>query len=789
MASPRATIEEALVPSVLPGFVLLSAVVFPADVVSVQLDRPRSVLMVEENPGEDVLVACAYPEVEPVEPAGEASPDKVFRVGVACRVVQRMRMPNDTIQVVLQGVRRVRIVDVVAVDPYHRYRVTPLPPDPPSTPELERLVARCMEHVQELLRLDSGYPAEIGNLLRLNMAGPGRFADLLAINLRLSLAEKRRVAATADVRERLVLVEERLRDAIRRRKLRGELTKEVQSDLERRSRESFLREELREIRRQLGEEAEGAKEIESVRSRVEQEELPSAAREVARDEVQRLSRLAATTSEYLSVKTHLKWLLDLPWTTLRGGKIDLVHARAVLDRNHYGLDDVKERILEFAAVLDREQGAPLQSLCLVGPPGTGKSSLARSIAEATGRDFVRVSMSGVDQEEEVKGTRPTQAGAAPGAIVDALKRAGSRDPVMLIDEIDDVERDEGRDPASALVDVLDSELNGAFTDQYLEVPFDLSRVFFVATAHVAFDIPRSIRDRLEIVTLPGYTREEKFQIARRHLLPRALKRAGFAPDAVVFDDDALRTVVAGYTREAGVRSLERTLGRACRRLALMEATGKKTPRAVGSDVIAELLGPPPFEESPLLAEPAVGVATGLAWTVDGGVVQLIEAIAMGGSGRIVVTGRLGDVMRESADIAYSWVRAHAEDLSIDDKKVQNLDLHVHAPEGGVRKDGPSAGVALATALVSVFSGRPVRPDVAMTGELTLRGRVLDVGGIREKVSAAHRAGIRRVLLPARNKKDVEILTPDLKADMHFEFFDDVSQYLEAALLPAPKGKT
>jgi ATP-dependent Lon protease len=784
------TLQETPVPPEIPGFVLVSGVVFPNEVVSVQLDRPRSVRLVEDNPDESVLLACLYPAESDIE--DDDSPAAIRRktlpVGVACRLIHRMRMPNDTYQVVLQGLRRVRLVDVLRVDPTHLYRVEELDRVDPASPTLDRLMERCLAQVEELVGTDPGYSTELVNLLRLNRAGADRFADLLASRLHLSMPEKRRLAATADPRERLELLLAALREAVMRRRLRDEVSREAQNDIDRRTRETLLREEMRAIRRELGEEPDASQETERLRARVLAADLPAAARDAARDDLDRLALLPVSTPEHVAVKGHLEWILDLPWNVLGAQKVDLARAREILDRDHYGLEDVKERLLEILAVLDRDPTGPLPTVCLVGPPGTGKTSLGRSLAQACGRAFVRASVAGTENEAEIHGARRSQIGAGPGAVVRGLKRAGTRDPVFMIDEVDDMGREDAGDPASALVEVIDPELKAEFVDEYLDVPLDLTRVFFVATASVSFDVPRALRDRMEIITLPGYTREEKFQIARRHLLPRALLRTGFGPEDVTFSDDALRELVSSYTREAGVRSLERSLARACRRLALLRATGRPAPAVVEAATLPELLGQPPYEDDPLLRDPAIGVATGLAWTSDGGVMQLIEAIAMAGSGRIVVTGRLGDVMRESADIAYSWVRANVDTLGLDDKKIQSLDLHIHAPEGGVRKDGPSTGVAIATAIVSVFGGRPIRPDVAMTGELTLRGRVLAVGGIREKVSAAHRAGVRHVLLPTRNRKDVEALTPELRAEMRFEFLDDVMQYLEAALLPSASAE-
>jgi ATP-dependent Lon protease len=783
-ASPEySQLQDAPLPAELPGLVLLSAVVFPYEVASVQIDRPRSVRMLEDNPGENVLVACFYPQ-EGDAPAGEGGGHgKVLPVGVACRVIHRMRMPNQTMQVVFQGVRRIRLVEVLQTDPYHRWRVAPVEARDEGGSVTETLIYRCMELLSELLRLDPSYPAEVVKLLGLNLGGPGRFADLLGSQLRLSLPERRRIAATPDSHDRLVALESWLREAIRRRRLEAEVTEEIDADVERVAKEDLLRAQLESIRRRLGEDEGATKAVADLRARLAAADLPPHAREAAESDVRRLEGLPPSSVEAQNAMGHLGWILDLPWNDRAPPPVDLAKAREVLDRNHFGLEDVKERLLEYLAVVGPTGAARGPVLCLVGPAGVGKTSIGRSVAEASGRGFVRLSVAGVDDEEVIKGTRRGTPGALPGRILRGLKAAGTRHPVFMVDEIDKMGREEGGNLASALLEVLDPESNAAFVDAYLDLPFDLSGAFFVATANVIFDVPRSLRDRLEVISLPGYTYDEKLQIARRHLLPVALARAGFSEGEVAFSDAALREIVSGYTREAGARSLERVLARAGRKLALLRGLGRFAPHAVDVEHVPLLLGPALYEDEVRAREPEVGVTAGLAWTADGGVVQLIEVISMAGGGHIVVTGRLGDVMRESADIAYSWARANAKELGFEDKDVRDLDLHVHAPEGGVRKDGPSAGVAIVTAIVSVFTRRPVRADVAMTGELTLRGRVLDVGGIREKVSAASRSGIRRILLPASNKKDVDALSEDLRRGMQFEFFDRITQYLDAALLP------
>jgi ATP-dependent Lon protease len=540
---------------------------------------------------------------------------------------------------------------------------------------------------------------------------------------------------------------------------------------------------MRAIRKELGEGADAEKDVEDLRERLRALGLPKEAEETASREIDRLAGMSPASAEHHVARTYVGWILDLPWNATSRGRIDLKRARAVLDRDHHGLEDVKQRILEFLAVrrLRRDPRGPI--LCLIGPPGVGKTSVGRSVAEAIGRPFVRISVGGMRDEAEVKGHRRTYVGAMPGKVLQTLKRAGTRDPLFMIDEIDKMGSDPSRgDPSAAMLEVLDPEQNGAFLDHYLDIPFDLSKVFFVATGNVLEDVPSALRDRMEVVTLSGYTREEKFHIARGHLLPRVLEQNGLDASHLEVTDDGLRSIVEGHTREAGVRNLERLLGKVCRKVAYRVATERPGKTVVDAAAVEDLLGPPPFRDDGKAREPAVGVATGLAWTAGGGTLLFIETTAMPGTGRIHLTGQLGDVMRESADIAMSWVRSNARALGIDPDLFAKEDVHVHVPEGAVPKDGPSAGVTLVTALVSLFTGKPARTELAMTGEVTLKGRVLPVGGVKEKVLAAHRAGIRRVLLPEGNRRDLRDVPEEVRSEMDIEFAMDVGRFLDAALL-------
>jgi ATP-dependent Lon protease len=776
------SLQDARVPSEVPGLALASTVVFPYDVVSVQVNRPKSLRLIRDNPGDDVIVACFFPRDAGHEDT-EGDPADVSPVGVACRVIHRMQMPNETLQVVFQGLRRVRLVEALRTEPYFRYRIEPVEPKEPRGPEIDGLVYRSMEMVDELVRAEGKYPQEMVNVLRMNIAGGGRFADLVGAHVNLPLAVKRKVASTADVRDRLRIIEEVLQEAIVRVRLESEMSQKVQVEIGQRQRESVLRAQMRAIRRELGEEASAEKEVEDLRERLRAAGLPKEAEQVATREIDRLAGMTPASSEHHVLRAYVGWILDLPWSVLGAKRVDLGRAKRILDRDHFGLEDVKERILEFLAVrrLRKDPRGPI--LCLVGPPGVGKTSLGRSVAEATGRAFVRVSVGGMRDEAEIKGHRRTYVGALPGKILQTLKRAGTRDPLFMIDEIDKMGSDPGRgDPSSAMLEVLDPEQNAAFLDHYLDIPFDLSRVFFVATGNVLDEVPGPLRDRMEVVTLSGYTREEKFHIARRHLIPRVLEGSGLDASHIEVTDEGLRAVIDGHTREAGVRSLERLLARVARKVAYRVAAEKAPRTVVGAAEVERLLGPPVFEDETRAREPAVGVSTGLAWTAGGGSLLFVEATSMAGTGHIHITGRLGEVMRESVEIAMSWVRSHAGDLGVEDGAFARRDVHVHAPEGAVPKDGPSAGVTLVTALASLFTGKPVRTDLAMTGEVTLKGRVLPVGGIKEKVLAAHRAGLRRVLLPEGNRKDLRDVPEEVLAEMEVEFAGDVARVLDSALL-------
>ena len=777
--------EETPIPETLPGLCLRNTVVFPLDVVSVPLDRARSIRMIEANPGDGVVVACFFShEGEEGEPRDASH---FMPVGVACRVIHRMRMPNESVQIVLQGLRRIHLLEVLQAQPFLQFRVdAPLQREPRGA-DIDGLIYRCLEMVDQLVKAEGGYPPEMVNILRMNIAGGGRFADLIGAHVHFELPTKRQIAATARVRERLRRVEEALDASLADAQVGEELQTKVRADIEGRQREHILRAKLRTIRKELGIEGDTEAEILELRERIDEAGLPEDAHEAATREVDRLASMTPASSEFHVVRNYVSWLLDLPWTVEKRPPINLRKARRILDRDHHGLDDVKARILEFLAVrrLTKGEGAS-QVLCLSGPPGVGKTSLGRSIAEAMGRPFVRVSVGGMRDEAEIKGHRRTYVGAMPGKILQEIKRVGAADPVFLLDEIDKMGSDARGDPSAAMLEVLDPEQNATFLDHYLDVPFDLSRVFFLCTSNVLENIPGPLRDRMEVVRLSGYTAGEKLEIARKHVVPRVIKDNGLTKRNIVFSDEGLSLLIEGYTREAGVRELQRQAGRICRKRALeVAARAKDAPKRARVDAayVERVLGARAFKPTEGHAHPEVGVAAGLAWTPVGGDLLFFEATLIPGSGRLKVTGRLGDVMRESCEAAYSYVRATAKELEVPLDRLASHDIHIHVPDGATPKDGPSAGVTLATCLASLLTGRPARADVAMTGEITLKGRVLAVGGIKEKLMAAHRAGIRLVLIPKANEKDLESLPNEVRDGLDIRLSEEASTNIRATLMP------
>jgi ATP-dependent Lon protease len=701
------------------------------------------------------------------------------------------KLPDGSLRIIVQGVTRVRLDEVLTARPYLRARVTELPEvvGDKDKLEIDALQRNIKTNFQQIVSLSPLMSDDL-QTLAINITEPGRLADFIASSLgTISTEVKQEVLSTLDVRARLDLLNRLLIKELEVLELGSKIQSQVQSEVGKNQRDYFLREQLKAIQKELGEGDDQTREIDELRDKIEAAGLPDAVKKEALRELDRLSKMPPAAAEYTVARTYLDWIVALPWATRTDEVIDLERTKEVLDTEHSGLDKLKDRILEYLAVRKLNPSLKGPILCFVGPPGVGKTSLARSIATSLGRKFVRISLGGVRDEAEIRGHRRTYIGALPGQIIQGLRRAESKNPVFILDEIDKLGSDFRGDPSSALLEVLDPEQNNTFRDHYLDVPFDLSEVLFITTANVLDTIPGPLRDRMEVLELAGYTEEEKLAIARDHLVAKQVKNHGLTTRQVTFADAGLRTIIRGYTREAGVRNLEREIGSICRKIARRRAEGDESKIRVAPELVHELLGAPRYlEEEVEQRTKQPGVATGMAWTPVGGEVLFVEASRMAGGGSLTLTGQLGDVMKESARAALSWVRAHATEWNIDPEFFKASEIHLHVPSGAIPKDGPSAGVTMVTALVSALSRRPVRGDVSMTGEITLSGKVLPVGGIKEKVLAARRAGIKEVILPKQNEKDVkEDLNEELRRGLTIHLVGTIDEALLLALLPATRG--
>jgi ATP-dependent Lon protease len=771
------------IPSVLPVLPLKNTVLFPFLLSPLLVNSTRSKRLID-----DVLVtqhrllvcAAVRHEVE-----GSPGPDDVHRVGTVVRIAKMLKFPDDSYRLLVQGVARARVVEFVAETPFLRGRIQTLQEggelDSVETTALMRNVA------QEFSALVAESPrlSDELQLLASGLDDPSKLADLAASNLDVDVSGKQALLEELHVPTRLKLVVDgiaRERDAM---KVETEIREKVQSDIGKTQRDYMLRQQLEAIRQELGEGEDQDSEVERLRERIAAAGMPEEALKQATRELDRLEQMPPAAAEYGVIRSYLEWMVELPWSAQSEDRLDIEEARRILDQDHYGLEKVKERIVEYISVLSLKRDLKGPILCFVGPPGVGKTSLGRSIARALGRGFQRISLGGVHDEAEIRGHRRTYVGALPGRIVQGLRRAGTRNPVFMLDEVDKVGADFRGDPSSALLEVLDPEQNHAFSDHYLEVPVDLSHVLFIATANQMDPVPPPLRDRMEVIELPGYIEEEKVEIARRFLVPRQCEQNGIASLGVAIPDATLRALIASYTREAGVRNLEREVGAVCRKLARrMAEEGLAGPVTVRPEDLPELLGPVKFE--PELAERTglPGVAVGLAWTPAGGDILFVESTRMPGKGDLKLTGSLGDVMRESAEAARSWLRGRAAEYGLSDETFERSDIHLHVPAGAVPKDGPSAGIAMVTSLTSLLTGRPALPAVAMTGEITLRGKVLPVGGIKEKILAAKRAGIERVVVPERNRRDVEEVSAELLEGLALDYVGTIDEALQKTLAAA-----
>ena len=764
----------------LPILPLKETVVFPGAMTPLAIGQEPSIQLVDEAVAKERTIALVTTRNSEVD---ARSADDLHGVGTAAEIHKMIRVPDGTLRVLVQGLHRVRLERVVQQDPYLVGEFEELPDVEGSPKETEALARNVEALFGRIIALVPYLPDEL-SLAAANADDPSALANLVASVMRLKTEEKQELLEEANVEARLRKLTVILNRELEVFELGTKIQSQVQSEMESSQREYFLRQQLKAIQDELGEGDEQQAEIAELRAQIEEAKLPEEADRQARRELDRLTKLPPAAAEYGVIRTYLEWILSLPWNETSEDNLDLEHARQVLDEDHYDLEKVKERIVEQLAVskLKRDLSGPI--LCFVGPPGVGKTSLGQSIARALGRKFVRISVGGVRDEAEIRGHRRTYIGAMPGTIIRALRDASSKNPVFMIDEIDKMGADWRGDPSSAMLEVLDPAQNSSFRDHYLDLPFDLSRVLFICTANQLELIPPPLLDRMEMIRLSGYTEDEKLGIAKRYLVPKQLEAHGLTPEQVKFTDKALRLVIREYTREAGVRNLEREIATLCRKAASEIAAGKRKSARVDERRVRTWLGRPRFYAETRKRTSDPGVATGLAVTPVGGDVLFIEATAVPGEGRLLVTGQLGDVMRESAQAALSWVRGHARDVGFDTDWFEGKDVHIHVPAGAVPKDGPSAGIAMATALVSLALGRPVSEDVAMTGEITLTGQVLPIGGVREKVLAAQRAGIRTVILPKENEGDLDDLPKDVRREMRFVPVDSVDEVLRVAL---PEG--
>jgi ATP-dependent Lon protease len=773
-------LETPELPTELAVLPLRDAVPFPETLTPLAVGQERSVQLVTDVlAGNRMLALVASRDPENELPG----PDDVYDVGVAGTVERMIRVPDGSLRILVHGAQRVRLTEWAQSEPYLVARVEEIPDVIRRSAELTALARNVQGTFSELVEVVPYLPEEL-QLAVANVDDPSALSSLIASALRLSTSERQAVLEESDVERRLRTLAEILAREADIAAIGSRIQSQVQSEMDKGQREWFLRQQLKAIQEELGEQDPALAEVAQLREQIEKAGLPEAVRTVAERELSRLENLPQAAAEHGIIRSYLEWLGELPWSVSTPDNLDLAHAREVLDADHYDIEKVKDRILEFLAVRRLKADARGSILCFVGPPGVGKTSLGQSIARALERRFERISVGGVRDEAEIRGHRRTYIGAMPGTIVRALRDAGSDNPVFMIDEIDKMGSDFRGDPASAMLEVLDPEQNSDFRDHYLDVPFDLSRVIFICTANDLDRIPPPLRDRMEVITLAGYTEEEKLEIGRRYLVPRQIERNGLKRAQIAFTDAGLKAIISGYTREAGVRQLEREIGSVARKVARMVAEGTLRRRVtVSGPRVRELLGRPRVTVDTRRRTAVPGVATGLAWTPVGGDVLFVEATAMPGKGRLIITGQLGDVMRESAEAAMSYLRAHAAELDPDlpEGWFAEHDVHVHVPAGAIPKDGPSAGITMATALLSLVTRRPVRPDVAMTGEITLTGQVLPIGGLKEKALAAQRAGITRVVAPLRNQADAEDFPPHLLADLDFVWADKVGDAFAVAL--------
>lgn len=769
--------DKVIIPQELPILPLRGTVLYPDLILPIMVGRKKSVKLVDDAMDSDRIIGVITQKRSEIEDPREMD---LYSVGVAALILRMIRELDGSQRVIVQGVSRIKVKEYIQREPYFKARSEVIDEGLVQGVEIEALMMNLKNLFQRAVELAPYLTSELGTMVS-NIKSPAILADLIASNLNISTTEKQAILETFNIRERLTKVHLFLNKEVQVLELGNKIQSQVKEDMDRTQREYYLREQLKAIKKELGELDEHSTEIKELKEKIKKAKMPPEALAAAEKELERLAKIPPASAEYTVARTYLDWLAELPWSETTEDNLDIDNAQRTLDEDHYDLEKVKKRILEYLAVrkLKADMKGPI--LCFVGPPGVGKTSLGKSIARTMGRKFIRISLGGVRDEAEIRGHRRTYVGALPGRIIQGIKKAGSNNPVFMLDEVDKIGMDFRGDPSSALLEVLDPEQNFSFSDHYIDVPFDLQKVMFITTANVLDTIPPALRDRMETLELPGYSEDQKMMIAKEFLIPKQINEHGLSSDFIEFQDDAIQTIISSYTREAGVRNLEREIATTCRGVAKDVARGSKEKVVIAPDNLHKFLGPVKYfpEVAERTSDP--GVATGLAWTPTGGDIIFVEATKMRGEKGLTLTGQLGDVMKESAQAALAYVRSKSKELNIDEDFFEKNDIHIHVPAGAIPKDGPSAGITMFVALTSLLTNKPVRNDVAMTGEITLRGLVLPVGGIKEKVLAGMRAGIQTIILPKKNEKDLEEIPEHIRTQMNFKFIQRMDEAIELAL--------
>lgn len=764
------------IPDVIPVLPLSKVVLFPALVLPIAVEKEHQIKLIEDALNKDKLISLFLSKVEK-----NPKPEEIERYGTLASIIRMIKVPDGTIRVLVQGLRRVKISKILKEEPYIIAEITELKEVIGSEDEIEPLKNRLLNIFKEFVDYSPYLPEEL-ETVALNIDDGSNLVDFIAGNIRMSPGESQKLLETLDVKRRYEILIDNLSKNLDKMKVQGEISGKVQKEISDIQRKAILREQMETIKKELGEEDSVTALVGEYEKKIKKAKMNDEGEKSAKNEIERLKIIPPQSAEYNVIRNYLDWLCDLPWSKMTEDNNDIKKAEEILNEDHHDLEDVKERIIEFLSVRRLKEDAKGPLLCFVGPPGVGKTSLGQSIARALGRKFIRTSLGGIHDEAEIRGHRRTYVGALPGRIIQSLKRVGSKNPVFMLDEIDKVGRDFRGDPSSALLEVLDPEQNYSFRDNFLEVAFDLSSVMFITTANMTDTIPPPLLDRMEVIRIPGYTIEDKYKIATDYLVPRQIKENGLKKAQIRFTKNALNKIASNYTREAGVRNLEREIGKVCRKVARKVAIEEDGRYEIKEDILEDYLGPIKFRTEEKEQAPAVGIATGLVWTAAGGQILFVEATMMKGKGNLILTGKLGEVLQESAKAALSYIKANALSFNIDPDQFSDIDIHIHIPEGAIPKDGPSAGITLSVALISLFTNKPVSPNYGMTGEITLRGKVLPIGGVKEKVLAAKRAGINNLILPGDNEKDLVEIPDHQKKGLNFIFIDRIKEAATVAIV-------